>query len=342
MYLVKFTCKQELGWRQGRARQAGPYLLIPKRWHQHLPSLSDTVYNDSAPLRLRIGNAAAIVPYVWHNAAHLDDARMARGTTRRHDEFRVYISGFARNHMHMPEPEDAVIFRAAADSGLKDDFELRVVKLASNLHNALLRLKGARSNYFELDAEAAEKSGVTAAFFLNASPVLPIADDTQPRQTIDISVPAIGDDVFDKLSRSEDEALSSRTSAETFRDLVLNAYKRQCAFSGRAIELGNGLANVEAAHIKPRVHGGLNLTCNGIALCRDLHWAFDKGAFTLTPDFRAEVHSEVTDEFLRSIHGRKATLPNMPYNLPRLEFLEHHRHSVFGLFKSRGSLRRDS
>jgi hypothetical protein len=32
----------------------------------------------------------------------------------------------------------------------------------------------------------------------------------------------------------------------------------------------------------------------------------------------------------------------MPYNLPRLEFLEHHRHSVFGLFKSRGSLRRDS
>jgi len=163
-----------------------------------------------------------------------------------------------------------------------------------------------------------------------------------PVITEDCAVPTIGDDVFKRLSLAEDDALSSRTSDETFRFLVLNAYQMRCAFTSRAIRLGDGLVNLEAAHIKPRAHRGLNLTCNGIALCRDLHWAFDKGAFTLTEDMRAEVHPDVTDEFLRSIHGKQAFQPKAHYNLPRREFSEHHRYRVYGLFKLSGSLRREN
>ena len=42
---------------------------------------------------------------------------------------------------------------------------------------------------------------------------------------------------------------------------------------------------MEAAHIKPKSHGGLYLPNNGMALCRDLHWAFDKGFFTIDDDY---------------------------------------------------------
>lgn len=70
----------------------------------------------------------------------------------------------------------------------------------------------------------------------------------------------------------------------------MTGYKQKCAITGNVIQY-KSFMNLEAAHIWPRSHKGLYLPSNGIALCRDMHWAFDKGMFTIGDDFKVIVHS---------------------------------------------------
>lgn len=356
MYLIKITGSQELGWRRGEAGKAGPYLLVTKEWIEHLPPLSPTVFNDSAPITLNFSGRMAVIPYVWHNAKYAEEERRRRGYTREHNDHRIYIAGLGENSISLPNPEDAIVLRPTADAGLRDRFDAWIVRKGTPAYSAILTTRSTSGNYWIVNdsvgdalgitsPRAAIAEGETAANATVASPPAAQPAIAQPELFVPAEygpVPAIGEGVFERLSLAEDEALSSRTSDETFRFLVLNAYQMRCAFTDRVIRLGNGFVNLEAAHIKPKSHRGLNLTCNGIALCRDLHWAFDKGAFTLTEDMRAEVHPEVTDDFLRSIHGKQAFRPKAVYNVPRPEFFQHHRVRVYGLFKLSGSLRGDS
>jgi hypothetical protein len=355
MYLVKLTGTQELGWKDGAAGSRGPYLLVTKQWLEHLPPLSPTVFNDSAPLTIRLEDRTAVIPYVWHNAKFAEEERRKRGITRQHDEHRLYIAGLAANRIALPQPGDAVVLKSTSESALRDSFDAWIVRKRTSLHVALLATRRTLGNYWTLNDSIGSSLGLIPQRLKAGSipawdepPITTVALGEPSRVPTDPSMPAeygavptIGDDLFERLSLAEDDALSSRTSDEAFRFLVLNAYQMRCAFTSKAIRLGDGLINLEAAHIKPRAHRGLNLTCNGIALCRDLHWAFDKGAFTLTEDMRAEVHPDVTDEFLQSIHGKQAFQPKANYNLPRREFSEHHRFRVYGLFKLSGALRRE-
>lgn len=355
MFLVKLTGTQELGWKNGAAGHRGPYLLVTKQWLEYLPPLSPTVFNDSAPLTLYSEERSALVPYVWHNAKFAEEERRRRGITREHDEHRIYIAGLAANRIALPHPEDVVVLRCASDSHLRDSFNLWIVRKGTAAHQTLMATRNSSGNYWTIDdatgsslgllpqrARASEDSIQVDAVAPAPSWVESSSADLIPQMPREESaVPTIDNDVFERLSLAEDDALSSRTSDETFRYLVLNAYQMRCAFTSRAIRLGDGLVNLEAAHIKPKAHRGLNLTCNGIALCRDLHWAFDKGAFTLTEDMRAEVHPDVKDDFLQSIHGKQAFQPKASYNLPRSEFSEHHRYRVYGLFKLARTLRRE-
>ena len=80
-------------------------------------------------------------------------------------------------------------------------------------------------------------------------------------------------------------------NSSLFHDLVMNAYQYRCAITGKVIRYKEGnvdLFNLEAAHIKPQAHQGTFLPCNGIALCRDMHFAFDKGFFCISDDYRVK------------------------------------------------------
>ena len=67
--------------------------------------------------------------------------------------------------------------------------------------------------------------------------------------------------------------------------------------------------NLEAAHIWPRSHKGLYLPSNGIALCRDMHWAFDKGMFTIGDDFKVIVHPDVESDYLQQYNNKSLYIP---------------------------------
>ena len=149
----------------------------------------------------------------------------------------------------------------------------------------------------------------------------------------------------DVLNENEDDEDNSMESAmgcsffnsSLFHDLVMNAYNYKCAITGKVIRYNKGkvdLFNLEAAHIKPHAHQGTYLPCNGIALSRDLHFAFDKGFFTISDDLKVVVSEKLKDDwFYKEFNGKPLFVPKEPFFRPNPIFLKHHRDHVFETFK---------
>ena len=92
----------------------------------------------------------------------------------------------------------------------------------------------------------------------------------------------------------QDENSTARTLEEAMLKKIL---------TGNVIQY-KSFMNLEAAHIWPRSHKGLYLPSNGIALCRDMHWAFDKGMFTIGDDFKIIVHPDVESDYLQQYNNK--------------------------------------
>ena len=76
-----------------------------------------------------------------------------------------------------------------------------------------------------------------------------------------------------------------------------------------------GSSIVDAAHIHQFADSRNNDPQNGLALCKNAHWLFDNGLWTLTDDYRVLVaHGEFTEagseqQLLKQYHGLKILLP---------------------------------
>ena len=87
------------------------------------------------------------------------------------------------------------------------------------------------------------------------------------------------------------------------------------------------------AHIRPDVFDGPFRPDNGILLSRDIHWAFDYGAFSINDDFTIEVHQNAQGSLLQQFNGKKINLPEQEELKPSLDYIKFHREKVFGSFK---------
>ncbi len=116
-----------------------------------------------------------------------------------------------------------------------------------------------------------------------------------------------------------------RLHQRAFRELVLRAYRNQCALCRlRHSEL------LDAAHIIPDTEpGGEPVVRNGIALCRLHHAAFDRFFLAVRPDHIIEVRQDVLEESdgptlrhaIQGIHGQRIILPTKVADRPDVEFL---------------------
>jgi putative restriction endonuclease len=110
-----------------------------------------------------------------------------------------------------------------------------------------------------------------------------------------------------------------RLHQRAFRERVLEAYRRQCAFCRlRHEEL------LDAAHIIPdREPEGEPVIKNGLALCSLHHAAFDKFFVGVRPDYIIEVRADILKEgdgptlrhAIQGLHGTQIQLPRR---------MEHH------------------
>ena len=125
--------------------------------------------------------------------------------------------------------------------------------------------------------------------------------------------PGVGDDAAFARRAYITSTVRVRLHQRAFRERVLEAYRRQCAFCRlRHEEL------LDAAHIIPDTRPeGEPVVPNGLALCNLHHAAFDKFFIGVRPDYVIEIRPDVLREgdgptlrhAIQGLHGTRILLP---------------------------------
>ena len=114
-----------------------------------------------------------------------------------------------------------------------------------------------------------------------------------------------------------------------FRDNVLHLYEHTCCISGLRVQ--NGLAHplVDACHIQDHAYFGIDQITNGLALCKNLHAAFDSGLISLTDKYQLLISKSFQESdtaySLHRLKGQKIRLPAHPGYYPDISYVRLHR-----------------
>lgn len=147
----------------------------------------------------------------------------------------------------------------------------------------------------------------------------------------------------DDPSMRVNELASSLTPEEVrqgrdirFRLQIVPLYGYSCLLCGVKVLLPSGIALVEAAHIHQFSQSRNDDITNGMALCRNHHWAFDQGLWTLGCDFDVIVASSAFSEeapnqlSLGAYHSRRVDLTRLAVDhRPSQKHLDWHRKQKF-------------
>ncbi|WP_435237535.1 phosphorothioated DNA-binding restriction endonuclease [Psychromonas sp. PT13] len=119
-----------------------------------------------------------------------------------------------------------------------------------------------------------------------------------------------------------------------FRKEVLRAYNFQCAVCGYDLRMDDVSVGLEAAHIKwKQFHGPCDVS-NGLTLCAVHHKAFDKGAFSITADFKVKLSDslnggEQAQRLFFDFEDKLIRLPKKDSWMPNVGHLNWHQKEVF-------------
>lgn len=119
-----------------------------------------------------------------------------------------------------------------------------------------------------------------------------------------------------------------------FRKSVVYIYDYKCAFCQLKAHRALTQTIVDGAHIKPFAEFFDNKVENGISLCKNHHWAFDQGWFTIDENYRILVAEDLQEESpnakpMREFHHERLLLPITEQYYPSLNALQWHRTNVF-------------
>jgi putative restriction endonuclease len=104
---------------------------------------------------------------------------------------------------------------------------------------------------------------------------------------------SLHEDILDEVGLADaglgPVARTRRTRDPGFREEVLTAYERRCAFCGFDGRLGDRSVGLDAAHVRWHAFDGPDTVDNGLSLCGFHHKLFDLGVMGLTDDHRIAV-----------------------------------------------------
>lgn len=328
LYYMKKLGHQELGsvGEDGRPKR-GRYIYISKDQEvlSFFPPLSDCVLNDSSllpiiPLYLNT-NQKVYCNYIFHN----DKYTTPSGTR---DEYRIYCNNALESNQFLFKENDILVIKEDTVYLDGDEQTVYFCELLNEQDTAL----------YKQCNDLINSSNIRGAHALYTGRIPEIEnkiDSIVKNGQVDI---VIDDTVTKKMEKEkETDAMANLFNANTFRDFVMVGYNNLCAITGTVIKYDN-FTNLEAAHIMPKSHGGLYLPSNGIALCRDLHWAFDKGFLTLDDNYKVLIHPKTTSDYLRTFEGKQIYIPSNPFFVPNLDNIHYHNDVVYGLFLTSGRL----
>jgi putative restriction endonuclease len=120
-----------------------------------------------------------------------------------------------------------------------------------------------------------------------------------------------------------------------FRLDVVSAYGYTCALTGYRLTTISAGTIVDAAHIHQFADSRNNDIRNGIALCKNAHWLFDNGLWTIADDYTVEVAASAYSEDspdqtpLSDYTGKLIRLPADLAHRPDPAYLGWHRKQKF-------------
>jgi putative restriction endonuclease len=163
------------------------------------------------------------------------------------------------------------------------------------------------------------------------------ADSTKLGNILDVDLE------FDRLDRSELLNLDSTVKITLrrsivrnsfFRKLVVREYDYRCAFCKLRIIRNPNQNIVDGAHIKPFFEFLDSKIDNGLSLCKNHHWAFDLGWFSIDDNYRILIAQDLDDDSpytraMKEFDREPIALPSNERYFPRLESLQWHREHKF-------------
>lgn len=350
IYYIKKLGHQELGSVGSKSLKPsrGRYFYISKNKNvlKFFPPLSTTVKNDSSLIPIiplydnKINSAPEKVycNYIYHNDKYFDGTR---------NEYRFYLNNALELESLYFNENDIVIFRKERINTKTKDFNENYISYYE--YNDTMVDESSQEIYF---IECIKNQDLALYKFLDS--LLSESKLRGSHAIYDGNIPEIEAKInnvinnYSMLNVAVDSSVTAKAktitndlaslfNATSFRDFVMTGYNNLCAVTKNVIRC-NSFMNLEAAHIKPKSHGGYFVPSNGIALSRDIHWAFDKGFFTIKNDLNIIVHEKVESDYLQSYHGQKILIPTDEFFRPDKNSLEYHRDNVYGLFLTSGRL----
>jgi putative restriction endonuclease len=119
-----------------------------------------------------------------------------------------------------------------------------------------------------------------------------------------------------------------------FRKTVVFLYGYRCAFCELKILQSSNQVIVDGAHIKPFAKFFDDKIDNGISFCKNHHWAFDQGLFSIGDEYKILISKRFQEESpfaksMKEFEDKKLLLPDYEAYFPRLEAVQWHRENVF-------------
>jgi putative restriction endonuclease len=114
-----------------------------------------------------------------------------------------------------------------------------------------------------------------------------------------------------------------------FPKVIKALYNDACAVCRIAVGTEEGSGLVDAAHIMPFGQFHNDDPRNGIALCKNHHWGFDAGWFSITADYKIVVSSRLQNASNYILQDAVIALPDRIEFSPAPEALAWHRANVF-------------
>jgi putative restriction endonuclease len=130
-----------------------------------------------------------------------------------------------------------------------------------------------------------------------------------------------------RIQVEEEEEQILRGAA--FKRKIPELYEYRCAITGLRVQNQRAVNLIDACHIVPWADSFDDTISNGIALCPNMHRAFDRGLISIGSDLTLLVANDLRESesshAIRPFAGKRLMLPNEKRHWPAPENLAQHR-----------------
>lgn len=158
---------------------------------------------------------------------------------------------------------------------------------------------------------------------------------TDIAEAVGLDLDALEADLVRSRLTAEKEEATRRKRDPQFRERVLVAYERQCAFCGYDGRLDSSTIGLDAAHIRWHGFDGTDTVDNAVCLCVFHHRLLDRGAMGIAPELTVQVSAhfvgrgEVAERLVLERAGAPLLGPQSGEPPPAEENVRWHAGEVF-------------